>query len=104
MGVNPPPKPVNPEPQAIMGEVVPPDEVETLKRFRLSFFPDARIASQETYAKWLFGLTTTIAALGTGFSNAAFSKLSGWAFSSTPARFWPLAWDWDWPLGRSQRN
>ena len=77
MGVNPPPKPVNPEPQAIMGEVVPPDEVETLKRFRLSFFPDARIASQETYAKWLFGLTTTIAALGTGFSNAAFSKLSG---------------------------
>src|SRR5208282_996788 len=40
--------------------------------------PDARISGQETYAKWLFGLTTTIAALGTGFSHTAFSKLSGW--------------------------
>src|SRR5260370_3952069 len=54
------------------------DDIEIFKRFRALFLPDARITAQETYAKWLFGLTTTIAALGTGFSNTAFSKLSGW--------------------------
>lgn len=52
------------------------DDVEIFKRFRAMFLPDARITAQETYAKWLFGLTTTIAALGTGLSNTAFSKLS----------------------------
>ncbi len=52
------------------------DDIEIFKRFRALFLPDARITAQETYAKWLFGLTTTIAALGTGLSNTAFSKLS----------------------------
>jgi hypothetical protein len=52
------------------------DEVEIFKRYRALFLPDARISAQETYAKWLFGLTTTVAALGTGFSNTAFSKLT----------------------------
>jgi len=53
-----------------------PDETEQLKRFRDKFLPDARMEAQDTFAKWLFGLTTTVAALGTGFSNAAFAKLS----------------------------
>jgi len=77
MGTNPQSTPPSPPPTPIVGDPAPIDEVDTLKRFRSSFYPDARIASQETYAKWLFGLTTTIAALGTGFSNTAFSKLSG---------------------------
>jgi len=55
-----------------------PDDVEQLKRFRAKFFPDARFDAQDTFAKWLFGLTTAIGALGTGFSNAAFAKLSSW--------------------------
>jgi hypothetical protein len=53
-----------------------PDDVEQLKRLRAKFSPDARFDAQDTFAKWLFGLTTTIGALGTGFSNAAFAKLS----------------------------
>src|SRR5258708_19655179 len=58
------------------GVEMSPDDIEIFKRFRALFLPDARITAQETYAKWLFGLTTTIAALGTGLSNTAFSKLS----------------------------
>jgi hypothetical protein len=76
MGANIPNLPADPGNQNNVGTEMPPDEVEQLKRFREKFFPDARIAEQDTFAKWLFGLTTTIAALGTGFSNAAFSKLS----------------------------
>lgn len=59
-----------------IGVPISPDEVEIFKRFRAQFLPDARISAQETYAKWLFGLTATIAALGTGLSNTSFSKLS----------------------------
>ncbi len=77
MATNPPGNPQNPPNGPIVGKPMSADDVEILKRFRGSFFPDARIASQETYAKWLFGLITTITALGTGFSNTAFSKLSG---------------------------
>lgn len=68
--------PENGEAAQIIGVAISNDNVERLKQFRASFLPDARIAAQETYAKWLFGLTTTIAALGTGFSNTAFAKLS----------------------------
>jgi hypothetical protein len=60
----------------IVGDAISEDDVERLKQFRGSFLPDSRITAQETYAKWLFGLTTTIAALGSGFSNSAFAKLS----------------------------
>lgn len=59
-----------------VGAPVSPDEVEQLKRFRNKFFPDSRLEAEDMFAKWLFGLTTTIAALGTGFSNTAFAKLS----------------------------
>lgn len=62
----------------ILGRLLPEDDVTILKRVRESFLPDATVKDQDTYAKWLFGLTTTIAALGTGFSHAAFSKLSSW--------------------------
>jgi hypothetical protein len=62
----------------IVGTAMSNDDVEMLKRFRTSFLPDVKIQEQDTYAKWLFGLTTTIAALGTGFSHVAFAKLSGW--------------------------
>jgi hypothetical protein len=55
-----------------------PDDVEQLKRLRAKFSQDARFDAQDTFAKWLFGLTTTVGALGTGFSNAAFAKLSSW--------------------------
>lgn len=58
------------------GVPMSPDEIDQLKRFREKFLPDTRIEARDTYAKWLFGLTTTIAALGTGFSNSAFAKLS----------------------------
>jgi hypothetical protein len=50
--------------------------MEQLKRLRDKLLPDARMEAQNSFAKWLFGLTTTVAALGTGFSNAAFAKLS----------------------------
>lgn len=63
--------------QAQVGSPMSTDDIEMLKRFRVAFLPDARIEGQETFAKWLFGLTTTIAALGTGFSHSAFSNLSG---------------------------
>jgi hypothetical protein len=58
------------------GVPMSPDEIDQLKRFREKFLPDSKIDARDTYAKWLFGLTTTIAALGTGFSNSAFTKLS----------------------------
>ena|ERR1700739_1777903 len=59
------------------GTKIGPDEVELLKRYREKFLPDSRITASDGFAKWLFGLTVTIAALGAGFSNSAFSKLSG---------------------------
>jgi hypothetical protein len=62
--------------QAGVGVPMSPDDVEQLKRFREKFLADTRLAAEDTYAKWLFGLTTTVAAIGSGFSNAAFSKLS----------------------------
>jgi hypothetical protein len=62
--------------QTGVGVPMSPDDVEQLKRFREKFFPDTRLAAEDTYAKWLFGLTTTVAAIASGFSNAAFSKLS----------------------------
>jgi hypothetical protein len=71
-----PNNPQNTGPAPIIGDPMSEDDVERLKEFRSSFLPDARITAQETYAKWLFGLTTTIAALGSGFSNSAFAKLS----------------------------
>jgi len=73
--VNSPGIPSNPN---NAGGPASPDQVEILKRFREKFLPDARLEAQDTFAKWLFGLTTTVAALGTGLSNAAFSKLSSW--------------------------
>ncbi len=60
------------------GDRVSADQLEQLKRFREKYFPDVRVEAQDTYAKWLFALTTTVAALGSGFSNAAFAKLSSW--------------------------
>jgi hypothetical protein len=63
-------------PSNVKGRVISSDELEQLKRFREKFFPDTRLEAQDTYAKWLFALTTTVAALGSGFSNAAFAKLS----------------------------
>lgn len=53
------------------------DEVQLLKRYREIFLVDSRIKAQDDFAKWLFGLTATIAALGVGFSNAAISTLKG---------------------------
>jgi hypothetical protein len=77
MATNPPNDvPGGSGPQVNVGNVVPPDAVEQFKRFREKFLPDTRIEAQDTFAKWLFGLTTTVAAVGTGFSNAAFTKLS----------------------------
>ncbi len=70
-----PPTPATPNP-GTAGVPMSPDEIDQLKRFREKFLPDTRIEARDTYAKWLFGLTTTIAALGTGFSNSAFAKLS----------------------------
>jgi hypothetical protein len=77
MAANPPNNvPGGNVPPVNVGEEMPPDEVERLKRFREKLLPDTRIEAQDTFAKWLFGLTTTVAAVGTGFSNAAFTKLS----------------------------
>lgn len=61
------------------------DEVAQFKALREKLSPNTRIEGQETFAKWLFALTTTVAALGTGFANAAFAKLSSggvWAYAA----------------------
>jgi len=54
-----------------------PDDIALLLRFREKFLPDTRITTYDNFAKWLFGLTATVAALGAGLSNTAFSKLTG---------------------------
>jgi hypothetical protein len=77
MAPDPSPNPTdNPGNGTQVGEQMTDFEVQQLERFREKFLPDTRIEAQDTFAKWLFGLTTTVAALGTGFSNAAFAKLS----------------------------
>ena len=53
------------------------DDVSLFERFRGNFLPDTRIATYDNFAKWLFGLTATVGALGAGLSNTAFSKLTG---------------------------
>jgi hypothetical protein len=62
---------------AIRGTPLSADDVTLLGRFREKFLPDTRIAASDAFAKWLFGLTATVATLGAAFSNAAFSQLKG---------------------------
>ena len=64
-------------PEDQIGIRMPPDEIDLLHRFREKYLPDALLQTQDEFAKWLFGLTAAIAALGAGFSNAAFAKLNG---------------------------
>jgi hypothetical protein len=64
------------------GGKTPPRDIELLQRFQEKFLPDSLLQTQDEFAKWLFGLTAAIAALGAGFSNAAFTTLRGYGVFS----------------------
>jgi hypothetical protein len=60
----------------VVGTEANSDELAMYLRFREKFLPDTRIAACDAFAKWLFGLSTTVAALGAGFSNFSDNKVS----------------------------
>jgi hypothetical protein len=54
-----------------------PDDQTLYLKYREMFMPAARLSNYDEFSKWLFTVSATVGTFGAAFSNAAFTKLSG---------------------------